>query len=126
MFTFRILKGCRALHCAIRSKKISRSFFLSFIILLFGYTQVNAQTAGDYRTVSDGGWTTVGVWETYDGTSWNATPISPTAANGVIDIRNNVTISSSMSLDQVIIETAGFVSIVNGNITLLNGAGSDL
>ena len=40
-----------------------------------------AQTAGDYRSATNGNWNAVATWETYDGANWVAASVTPTSAN---------------------------------------------
>jgi len=102
---------------------------ISLVYLNFGVQKTaSAAVIGDYRTINSGNWTTVSIWETYNGVSWIAALTAPTSTNGTITIQNThtVTITSSMTLDQVEVATGGTLTITSGTLTLANGTGSDL
>jgi hypothetical protein len=41
----------------------------TIITLIIGLANLNAQQIGDYKTVGSGNWTSVGIWNTYNGTA---------------------------------------------------------
>ncbi len=100
----------------------------TFGILLFAIFS-NAQTTGDYQTVANviGNWNGATTWEIFNGASFVGTATPPSSANGIITIRNgaSVTISTSVTADQIIIEVGGTLT-QNENLTIVNGAGDDL
>lgn len=58
----------------------SRTLFLLFILsftMLTGAFSVSAQTAGDYRSVVSGNWTTLATWQYYNGSAWVAATAYP-------------------------------------------------
>lgn len=88
-----------------------------------------AQTAGDYRSVASGNWNDLLTWETYDGASWIAAGVTPTAANAnVITVQSPhfVTNTANVSADQVIVATGSTLVSGTGNFTAGAGAGTDL
>lgn len=89
---------------------------------------ISAQTAGDFQTINNGNWSTVAIWERYDGVSWQPAVIAPTNGNGVITIRSTdtVIVTANTSADQLVIEIDGVLNIANIAFTVANGTGNDL
>ena len=72
-------------------KEIILSLFLLFITV-----GSNAQVAGDYRTKATGNWTTISIWERFNGTAWVAALSLPAQTNDVtIQSGNTVTLDVS-------------------------------
>jgi hypothetical protein len=88
---------------------------------------LDAQFAGDYRSASSGAWNGMITWERFNGTMWVGVATPPTPADGVITIRSphTVTINSSASGDQMIIET-GAILTIESTLTFNDGPGQDL
>jgi autotransporter-associated beta strand protein len=87
--------------------------------------------AGDYRSAANGSWGSLTTWERYDGASWvtpTAVEGTPNTSSGVILIRDGhiVTVGSPVSVDQVIVETGGKLTVNNVTLTVADGTGSDL
>ncbi len=82
-------------------KRILILFIFLSGILISGTS--NAQSAGDYRTVANGNWSTPTVWERYNGTAWLPASAPPTFADGVITISNVIHQNINQELDQVVI-----------------------
>lgn len=72
-------------------------FLKTYIFFFFVFSIANSfsQSLNDYRTTTSGNWTTVGIWERYNGTSWVAASFYPgqTGASA-----NDVTIVGSHSI----------------------------
>ncbi len=86
-------------------------------------------SAGDYRSAASGNWNSTSTWERFDGVSWIPAVLTPTNADGVITVQSGhtVTISASVTYDQVVVESGGQVTVAAGvTHTLANGAGTDL
>ena len=86
-------------------KIISVSLFLMLITI-----QISAQSVGDYRSVGNGNWTTSTNWQRYDGSNWVGSPPAPNSGDGLVTIRNNITVDGN--------QTANSVVVNNGNIFL--------
>jgi hypothetical protein len=72
--------------------------FLAFFLMLSGFClQGYGQTAGDYRTRSNGNWSNSGTWQTYNGSSWVNAGDYPgqNAGTGIVTVRHNVTLNTS-------------------------------
>ncbi len=90
--------------------------------------------AGDYRSnVSPTGlWNTAASWQTFDGSSWITATVPPSATDGIITIQNgdSIRINSATSLDQVVVENGGVLTMFNTGsattFTLNDGAGNDI
>ncbi|WP_298547997.1 hypothetical protein [uncultured Aquimarina sp.] len=75
-------------------------FLLCFIFILF-FSKLSAQSVNDYRTNgSDGNWTTVSIWEVFNGTAWVAATNYPGQVAGTNDVsiegNSEVTINSTI------------------------------
>jgi hypothetical protein len=101
---------------------------LSIILFFFFGLSATAQTAGDYRTISSGNWSTLAAWQRFNGSTWVAAASTPTSADGVISIRSTHTIILNVPVtgDQVIVDAGGAFTIDGGNFTLNNGSGDEL
>lgn len=97
------------------------------LLAIFVCCDLICQSSGDYRTKSSGTWSAASNWETYNGTSWVPASAAPTSTNGVITILNGhtMTVGSSVTLDQVVIEAGGQINC-NAIMTLANGSGNEL
>lgn len=110
-------------------------------LLLINAGKLAAQNSlGDYQTVANGAWTTVGTWQVYNGTSFVA--LSSAAAGSYqnvipqnsaspppnnVNLRNNVTISSGVdiTIDQLTL-TSGTLTIGAGRtLKITDGSGDD-
>ena len=106
--------------------------FLCTIVYYFQFGNIDkakAAVSGDYRSATTGNWNSISTWEKYDGTSWLAATVTPTSTNGVITIQNGhtVTVTASVTVDEVAVDSGGALVIMAGkNLTLANGAGTDL
>ncbi|WP_207532401.1 T9SS type A sorting domain-containing protein [Desertivirga arenae] len=84
---------------------------------------------GDYRSKGNGDWGTISTWERWGGSTWATPTTAPTNSNGVITVRggHTVNVATSLTVDQLVIETGGTV-IVNSNrtLTLNNIAGTNV
>ena len=95
-------------------------------------TTLQAQTAGDYRSVvaTTGLWSATGSWQRFDGAIWQNNPAPPTSTDNVITIQagDSIRLDQSISIDQVVVEAGAFLTVTNAaaTVTLANGAGDDL
>ncbi|MEE4117098.1 MAG: hypothetical protein V2I37_13070, partial [Marinilabiliaceae bacterium] len=103
---------------------LSFAFFLFFSYPAF----VAAQSNGDYQTNGNVTFASATNWQIYSG-GWIAAATAPDYNNGVITIRSGhtATLSTSETLDQVIVQN-GAVLNVNSfrTLTLNDGPGTDL
>lgn len=124
-------------HLAIKLKTrliVASSFVLllligTFVFFNFSFNkEAVADAAGDYRSAGTGNWNNTGTWETYNGVSWIPAIATPTSANGAITIQSEhtVTVTASVTIDQVTVPTGGTLTISAGTLTVANGTGSDL
>ena len=91
-----------------------------------------AQT-GNFRSLGTGPWTTPGTWErdADSNGSFEESPstVSPTSVSGTVTIRNThtVNISSSISIDQVVVQSGGTLVVdATFTATLGTGGGDDI
>jgi hypothetical protein len=84
-----------------------------------------------YRSKTSGNWNAATTWESSsdNGTNWVDATTTPTSTNSTVTILNGhtVTVTASISVDEVTVNTGGQV-IVNSSqtLTVANGAGTDL
>jgi len=72
-----------------------------FLFLLVYLPHLSAQSVNDYRTNgSDGNWTTVGIWEVFNGTTWVAATTYPGQVAGTNDVF--IDGNSEVNIDSVI------------------------
>jgi hypothetical protein len=110
-------------------EKPTRSL-ISFIFILSIPYLILAQNAGDYRSkVASGNWSSPGSWEVFDGTNWVGAATAPNSANGIITIRSPhvITLNSTVTADQIVVESGGSLYINNPGVLNLNDdTGEDL
>ena len=86
--------------------------------------------AGDYRSAAGGAWSAAASWQTNNGSAWVAAYRPPTNSStaGVITIRNGhtITVTSAVTVDQVLVEAGGQITVSNVTLTVGNGTGIDL
>lgn len=107
------------------------STIIKALCLLLFPAALWGQSAGDFRSFATGNWNNTATWERYDGSSWiTPAPSTPTSADGAITIRNThtVTITASVTADQLTIDAGGTLNNNTGgaNLTLNDGTGTDL
>src|SRR5687768_13152489 len=99
----------------------------SFFVLLV--SKSFSQTAGDFRTFATGNWNATATWSRWNGSAWiNPAPSTPTSADGAITIQSThtVTVSASVTVDQVTISSGGNITISAGNTLTINNGSADL
>jgi hypothetical protein len=105
------------------------TLLLCVVTLLMTYTAM-AQTAGDYRSRATGNWASGTTWERFDGSVWinTPTPPAPSSTDGVITIRtgDSVYINAAVTIDQVVVNAGGILTISGATATVANGTGTDL
>ncbi|MBX2991735.1 MAG: T9SS type A sorting domain-containing protein [Bacteroidetes bacterium] len=85
-----------------------------------------------YRSNATGDWNSTGTWQvsTNNGTDWTAASSTPTDANNdgiTVRTPHNVSVTSSVTVDQVVIEAGAQVTITDGStLTIHDGSGTDL
>ena len=83
-----------------------------------------------FRSTASGNWATTATWECSDnGTDWEAATVTPTSSHGAITIRNGhtVTVAADVTVDQVVVEASGQVTINSGQTwELANDSGTDI
>ncbi len=84
-----------------------------------------AQSAGDYRSVAQGNWSSIATWQMFNGTNWVAAVAPPTQLSGVITVRDSVIVTDDDSADQVEVSSTGVLNI-QGTLDLFDGPGTDL
>ncbi len=92
-----------------------------FMVVFMGNNKnlSSAPVSGDYQAVASGDWSTLGIWQKYNGSAWIAATTVPVQADKVITIKSGstVTISAALTIDQIVIEAGGILSL-NSGITL--------
>ena len=87
-------------------------------------------TSTQFRSATTGNWNATATWEcSDDGSVWEAATATPTNLHGVITIRNGhtVTISASVTIDQVTVDSGGQITIASTvTWTIADGIDADL
>ena len=89
---------------------------------------VPSSTALEYRTVSNGNWSDISIWETSSyGSSWVAATQYPTSTANAISINHDVIFNVSISIDQTTIAASKTLTISSGiTMSVANGSSDDL
>lgn len=100
-------------------------------LLMTSTVPTMAQAVGDYQTDQTGQWSNPTTWEVFFGGAWQkcenlaAGPyrnVTPTSVSGAIEIRNNTTVTASVTVDQVT-HSAGTLTInASQTFTVLDNA----
>ncbi len=97
------------------------------------FTVLPGQAITDnFRSRISGNWATASTWERSpagDGVNWTTATTAPDAGSAnTITVRNGhiVTISTSRTIDQTIVEPEGEIDLTGGTLTIANGTGTDL
>ena len=91
-----------------------------FLIGMGVYSQVSAQTIGDYKSVASGNWTTLATWQRYNGTSW-VTPIAGEGWPGQYSaVPDSVWIQSNTTVTAINLTTTYSIGIlhIDGRLSL--------
>ncbi len=94
-----------------------------FMVVFMGNNKnlSSAPVSGDYQAVASGDWSTLGIWQKYNGSAWIAATTVPVQADKVITIKSGstVTISAALTIDQIVIEAGGILSLNSGIVLTL-------
>lgn len=112
------------------TKPFTPKCLLFVFSLLLLYPASKAQMLDDYRTTGNVTFDNAQNWQRYTGSAWVVTATAPNSDNQRITIRNGhtATITTSVTLDQVVIENGGIFRLNTHNVTftLNDGPGDDL
>jgi hypothetical protein len=80
-----------------------------------------AQSYGDFRSISSGEWNNAGIWETYNGSEWEAAIMYPSSTDGQISVvsGHEIVLTSDEIIDELNVE--GKLILSNKRIMLLDG-----
>ena len=95
---------------------------------LTGNFSTLAPPPSHFRSVASGNWNALATWESsVDGTTWTAASVAPKSTDASIKIRNGhtVTISTSVTADEITVENGGVLS-TGTQLTVNDGAGDDI
>lgn len=97
----------------------------------FNIILVTTATDSFRSNVSTGTWAAAGSWESSsDGSNWITATAAPTSAANTITIRNghNITLSSNVAVDQLVIENGGQLTVdqTTGVLNINDGSGFDI
>ena len=109
-------------------KSLLHIAILSLVFVLFNDIAYPANEL--FRSNASGNWSSFSTWQmsTDGGETWIAATLTPTNASSTITIQspNNVTVTSNVSADQLVVNSGGQITINTGVIlTILDGAGTD-
>ncbi len=91
-------------------------------------TKAIAANNGDYKNIASGNWSNAAIWQIYASGIWIDAALPPSSTNGTITIGGSttVTVTSSVSVDQLVVDAGSTLSVSTGTLTIANGAGTDL
>lgn len=73
-----------------------------------------AYQTGDFRSISDGKWSVIANWETFNGTGWSGAVTAPGAGDKVY-IRDSIgTATTAVSVDSLIVNPGGTFTVSSG------------
>jgi len=111
----------------------AKRIVLLLLVIILANNNIFAQNVGDYRSRASGNWNANNVWQRWNGTAWQNVTTYPTAADGVITIRNGHTMTfnmSSIDVDQMVIDTGGRLQFASSptllDFNIVDGPGVDL
>ena len=91
---------------------LATSIFVCFFSL-----SIAAQNTGDFRSVTNGDWATIGTWETYNGTAWAAATALPNVST-TTTVRHNLTSVAALSIGSTTIQNAASLHAKNTALNL--------
>ena len=102
--------------------KSASTHFFFLLLLVLGCNSLSAQDPGDYKTLQTGNWTGASVWAVFDGTNWNPTATPPDSTAGVITINasHDITLSTTVGADQLVINANGRLFITSAGVLKLH------
>jgi len=98
---------------------------LLLCVSLFSIQFTWSQAIGDYRSAATGAWNVATTWQTWNGSAWVATVTTPSSTSGVITIISPhvVSITASVSVDQVTVNSGATLTSSAGTLTIASGLG---
>lgn len=105
--------------------------FTNVWTIVAGYPSLISNPTIDffYQTIQNGVWENVSQWQrSPDNAIWASAPLIPSFSNSKgKTIYNDISINSNLIIDQTTINSAGKLTVTNGNtLTVFNGDGTDL
>lgn len=76
----------------------ARVLFMSICCFAVSICCLKAQTVGDYRSINSGNWTTISIWQTYNGSAWIAASAPPSVSASNITIQHAVVTTDSVTI----------------------------
>ncbi|MBK9174999.1 MAG: hypothetical protein IPM46_01430 [Flavobacteriales bacterium] len=98
---------------------------ITALLLLIVLLVAHSAGAQDYRTQADGNWSTLGVWDEFDGVDRVDADVVPTSAQGIITITHVVTSNTNRTVDEVVV-SGGTLNLSGGTLTVNDDTGTDL
>ena len=97
------------------------------LLLALSVLQLKSQSIGDYRSVTDGNWNNIGIWQVYNGWEWTSASQCPDYFGNNIYVYTNISLVSDLDLRSNLILESGFLNIgenilkLNNNLQINNG-----
>lgn len=85
---------------------------------------VSAQTAGDYRSATDGNWNDASTWQTFDGSAWVDASSAPDGSEHItVAGEDTVVVDVAVQVSgYVLVEEAGHLTVGDGSVTFADGS----
>src|SRR5437870_273864 len=86
-------------------------FFVAGFLFCMHAGHLQAQTAGDYRSIKGGAWQDPATWQTFNGLHWQAAVNSPTFTQGKTSVRKGDTVTTAVDVmtDEVVVDKGGLL-----------------
>ena len=94
---------------------VGRALVLFFALLVV-FTSLNAQSTGDYRSISSGNYTTLSTWQRWSGTTW----LTPSTAQGYPGQNTGTGVVTIQQGHQVTVSNAGITTQPMGKVVINN------
>jgi hypothetical protein len=104
--------------------KKTRYTILALVIIAFLSMIAFAQEEGDYRSVETGDWSDPSIWETFNGTVWEAAAAAPTGTETITILgEDSVFVDAVNSVEGYVkVEENGILTAEEGTLTFADGS----
>ncbi len=106
-----------------------RTALLVLALCTIGTGAAFGAVTNDHRTKSSGEWSSTSIWQRYNGTTWIDAENPPSTSDATVTILtgHSVSVQFDATIDQLVINEGGTVTIESGVIfTIADGTGDDL
>ncbi|MBP6333983.1 MAG: T9SS type A sorting domain-containing protein [Bacteroidia bacterium] len=115
-------------HIVVGSIVLVLSGLFSTFFMLSDSEEALAAASGDFRSKQSGNWNTKTNWEKYNGSAWVTASAAPKESDGTVNILSGhtITVSSSVTINQLYVDSGATLINNNGNFKISNATGTDI